>query len=79
MFDSGGSSGQLRREFGYLPFGDVRQCLLALANTDDSNRRMIAEFMRYRFATESSLRGHAPGEPVIGGLDGTPGVRVRDQ
>ena len=68
MFDSGGSSGQLRREFGYLPFGDVRQCLLALANTDDSNRRMIAEFMRYRFATESSLRGHALGNLLLAAL-----------
>ena len=30
MFDSGGSSGILRDEFGVLPPGDVRRALLAL-------------------------------------------------
>ena len=29
MFDSGGSTGRLRDEFGYLPPGDVRRCLIA--------------------------------------------------
>jgi len=32
MFDSGGSSGKLRKELGILPLGDVRQCLVALSN-----------------------------------------------
>ncbi len=32
--DSGGSTGRLRDEFGYLPTGDVRQCLVALAEDD---------------------------------------------
>src|SRR5262249_26458628 len=31
MFDSGGSSGQLRDELGVLPPGDVLRCALALA------------------------------------------------
>ncbi len=30
MADDGGSTGQLRDEFGVLPPGDVRQCLVAL-------------------------------------------------
>ena len=29
MSDNGGSSGRLRDEFGYLPPGDVRRCLVA--------------------------------------------------
>ena len=34
MADSGGSSGRLRDEFGSLPAGDVRRCLVALAADD---------------------------------------------
>src|SRR5947209_10125391 len=36
MSDNGGSSGRLRDEFGFLPPGDVRRCLVALAAADDS-------------------------------------------
>ena len=35
--DSGGSTGRLRDEFGFLPVGDLRQCLVALA--DDANQK----------------------------------------
>ena len=38
MFDNGGSSGNLRREFSYPPFGDLRQCLLALSSDSPENR-----------------------------------------
>lgn len=34
--DDGGSSGRLRDEFGHLPPGDVRRCLLALSRDDHS-------------------------------------------
>lgn len=34
MFDSGGSSGQLRDELGVLPPGDVLKCALALARNE---------------------------------------------
>ena len=38
MTDSGGSSGRLREEMGHLPPGDLRRCLMALAeDTDDGN------------------------------------------
>ena len=35
--DSGGSTGRLRDEFGFIPVGDVRQCLGALAVGENSN------------------------------------------
>ena len=35
MFDSGGSTGILREEFGYPPLGDLRQCLIALSPEED--------------------------------------------
>lgn len=70
MFDSGGSSGKLKRELGALPFGDVRQCITALAG----NKELIP-FFHYRF-TAGSMKGHNFGNlfiaaiaSVAGGLD----------
>jgi len=40
MFDSGGSSGQLRDELGVLPPGDVLKCALALARNEREARRL---------------------------------------
>ena len=44
--DSGGSSGQLRDEFGVLPPGDLRRCLIALSGNRGDIWRKIFE---YRF------------------------------
>ena len=41
MFDSGGSSGQLRDELGVLPPGDVLKCALALARNEGEARRVL--------------------------------------
>src|SRR3970040_996867 len=41
MFDSGGSSGQLRDELGVLPPGDVLRCALALARNEAEARRVL--------------------------------------
>ncbi len=41
MFDSGGSSGQLRDELGVLPPGDVLKCALALARNEQEARRVL--------------------------------------
>ena len=41
MFDSGGSSGQLRDELGVLPPGDVLKCALALARNGAEARRVL--------------------------------------
>ena len=54
--DDGGGSGKIRQEFGTLPPGDVRNCLLALANTIS----MMNEVLNYRF-TEGSLKGQSFG------------------
>ncbi len=56
MSDSGGSSGKLRDELGVLPPGDVRQCLVALAESS----KLLREMFNYRFE-EGGLRGHSFG------------------
>ncbi len=43
MTDSGGDSGRLRDEFGVLPPGDIRRCLLALSE-DSTLLRSLFEF-----------------------------------
>jgi uncharacterized cofD-like protein len=42
MFDSGGSSGQLRDELGVLPPGDVLKCALTLARNEREARRFCS-------------------------------------
>ncbi len=63
--DDGGSSGRLRRENGVLPPGDVRNCLVALA---DVRRRSLARLFRYRFGEGKGLRGHSLGNLLIAAL-----------
>jgi len=56
--DSGGSTGKLRDEFGYLPMGDIRQCLVALAENEEE-QFLLRELFQYRFSKgENSLQGH---------------------
>lgn len=59
MFDSGGSSGVLRDEFGVLPPGDVRRCLVALS--EGSRAEILRELFNYRFENGGSLKGHSFG------------------
>lgn len=66
MFDSGGSAGALRDEFGILPPGDVRRCLLALA--DEQGESTMRELFNYRFDKESSLLGHSFGNLFLTAL-----------
>jgi uncharacterized cofD-like protein len=66
-FDSGGSSGILREEFGFLPFGDLRQCLVALSG-DDLTGAAFAEAFDYRFSRDSSLNGHSIGNLLLAAL-----------
>lgn len=56
MADDGGSTGQLRDEYGVLPPGDVRQCLIALSNSTEQMRSLF----NYRFG-EGSFEGHSFG------------------
>ncbi len=67
MFDSGGSSGLLRTEFGYPPFGDLRQCLLALSE-DSETAQTLQPLLDFRFHKDSSLQGHNLGNLMLAGL-----------
>ncbi|MGH3471473.1 MAG: gluconeogenesis factor YvcK family protein [Nocardioidaceae bacterium] len=62
--DNGGSSGRLRREFGVLPPGDLRQALAALCR-DDEWGRTWAEVLQYRFASRGEMHNHAVGNLLI--------------
>jgi uncharacterized cofD-like protein len=63
MADDGGSTGLLRDELGVLPPGDVRQCLVALANAPK-----VRDLFNYRFE-EGSLKGHAFGNLFLTALE----------
>lgn len=65
--DNGGSTGKLRDEFGFLPVGDVRQCLAALA--DGKNEAAVRKLLLYRFAKGSALNGHNLGNLVLTALE----------
>ena len=60
MFDSGGSTGRLRDEFGFLPPGDVRRCILALAPETESTK-ILRELLSYRFSKGNGLSQHSFG------------------
>ncbi|VVB81006.1 2-phospho-L-lactate transferase [uncultured archaeon] len=72
MFDSGGSTGLLRDEFGILPPGDVRRCLVALADEND----MLRKLFMYRFDEHSSLKGHSFGNLFLAALAEVAGNEV---
>lgn len=61
VVDDGGSSGRLRREFGALPPGDVRQCIGALAVAEPLMTRML----NYRFSKGDGLEGHSLGNLMM--------------
>lgn len=66
--DSGGSTGRLKDEFGFLPIGDVRQCLVALA-ADEKESFMLRELFNYRFEKgENGLKGHSLGNLFLTAL-----------
>ncbi|HLC74469.1 MAG TPA: gluconeogenesis factor YvcK family protein [Candidatus Nanoarchaeia archaeon] len=73
MFDSGGSTGLLRDEFGILPPGDVRRCLVALAEDGDNTLR---DLFNYRFDEECSLKGHSFGNLLLTALTKITGSEV---
>jgi uncharacterized cofD-like protein len=63
MFDSGGSSGQLRDELGVLPPGDVLKCALALARNEREARRVL--LARMPTPQHERLRGHTSGNLLL--------------
>lgn len=62
--DEGGSSGRLRRDFGMLPPGDIRNCLVALAEDE----KVLTRLFNYRFAAGKGLRGHSLGNLFLTAL-----------
>ena len=63
MADDGGSSGRLRRDMGLPPPGDIRNCLVALA--DDES--LMSRLFQYRFA-DGGLEGHSFGNLFVAAL-----------
>lgn len=63
--DDGGGSGKLREDLGMLPPGDIRSCILAMADEEG----MMQELLRYRF-TEGMLEGQSFGNLLIAALNG---------
>ncbi|MBI2108850.1 MAG: YvcK family protein [Parcubacteria group bacterium] len=55
--DSGGSTGRLRDEFGYLPVGDFRMALVALADDSEVGNALRSLFL-HRFDKGEGLKGH---------------------
>ncbi len=64
MADDGGSSGRLRRELNVLPPGDIRNCLVALADENSD----LARLFQYRFNAGEGLVRHNLGNLIITAL-----------
>jgi uncharacterized cofD-like protein len=64
MFDSGGSSGQLRDELGVLPPGDVLKCALALSPNEGEARRVLLARLPM-LSEHAKLSGHTGGNLLL--------------
>ena len=62
--DDGGSSGRLREDLGIIPPGDLRNCLVALADTEP----LMEKLFQYRFKGKSELAGHSFGNLFIAAM-----------
>jgi uncharacterized cofD-like protein len=75
--DDGGSSGRLRRDFGTPPPGDIRNCIVALADQET----LLNDLFQYRFKGHGSLKGHSFGNlfiTVMGEITGDFGKAVEE-
>jgi uncharacterized cofD-like protein len=59
--DDGGSSGRLRQDYNVLPPGDIRNCLVALADAEP----LMGKLFQFRFDEGSELGGHSFGNIFI--------------
>lgn len=62
--DDGGSSGRLRGQLGVLPPGDIRNCLVALADTEP----LMEKLFQHRFDQGEGLAGHSFGNLFIAAM-----------
>ncbi|HYL27326.1 MAG TPA: gluconeogenesis factor YvcK family protein [Candidatus Nitrosotalea sp.] len=67
--DDGGSSGRLQKELGLLPPGDIRNCLVALADDE----ALVTDLFRYRFTEGEGLSGHSFGNLFLAAMTGITG------
>jgi uncharacterized cofD-like protein len=67
--DDGGSSGRLQKELGVLPPGDIRNCLVALADDE----ALVTDLFRYRFTEGDGLTGHSFGNLFLAAMTGVTG------
>ena len=78
--DDGGSSGVLRTELGIPPVGDIRNCIVALADAEP----LMSEVLQYRFpdtrrrTSHSGLAGHALGNLLIAAMTAVEGDDFED-
>lgn len=73
--DDGGSTGRLREQLGIPAVGDIRNCLVALAETEPA----MAELLQHRFGEEDgSLAGHAVGNLLITAMNTIQGGDFED-
>lgn len=65
--DDGGSSGRLREDLGIPAVGDIRNCIVALADAEP----LMGQLLQYRFpgAETSSLGGHAVGNLLLAAMN----------
>ena len=67
--DDGGSSGRLRDEFGVLPPGDIRNCMIALSEDET----LMSRLFRYRFNSGGDLNDHSFGNLFLTAMAGVTG------
>ncbi len=62
--DDGGSSGRLRTDFAMPPPGDIRNCLVALADTEP----LLERLLQFRFPAGEGLAGHSFGNLFLAAM-----------
>ena len=62
--DDGGSSGRLREQLGLLPPGDIRNCLVAMSESE----ALVHELFQHRFEKGEGLEGHSFGNLFIAAM-----------
>ncbi len=62
--DDGGSSGRLVQDKGMIPPGDIRNCLVALADAE----KAMTDLFQHRFRDSGALSGHAMGNLLLAAL-----------
>jgi len=65
MTDNGSSTGRLRADYGILPPGDIRKCIIALA----CEKNLMSKLFEFRFRRGKGLSGHSLGNLLMLALE----------